>query len=316
VAEGRGNVPQLSSEGRDPEDGEMTDATYDALMRTIREAPDDDLPRLILADRLEETGQPSRAEYIRAAVSLARCGPTHKMMSGLTSLRSRGPNYWTISSADDQATYFGLEDGDRVDVNPAGKAKYGLLVKRKIVSRIQDEEEVETVLIRDDRSKPWEGGPYRDRMKEMLQHADERWTHPFIFNRLGSLANVTDLDFDRGLIDRVELKIGTWDRLSDEVRDPVQTVCLTDVVPDQFETGSWVWFRDDVPGRRISPASVAVPYRIHEALEGWTPWVDGQDQSPCKRYDTREAAFAVMTAALRKLWPWVREWTRLFTSPT
>src|SRR5690349_11596149 len=43
-----------------------------ALIRAIRETPDDDLPRLALADWLDENGVPERAEFLRAQVELAR----------------------------------------------------------------------------------------------------------------------------------------------------------------------------------------------------------------------------------------------------
>ena len=48
----------------------MTD--HNALLRTICQSPDDDVPRLIYADFLEETGEAARAEFVRAQVELAR----------------------------------------------------------------------------------------------------------------------------------------------------------------------------------------------------------------------------------------------------
>jgi uncharacterized protein (TIGR02996 family) len=47
----------------------MSDA--DALLAAIRAAPDDDAPRLIYADWLDEHGQPERAEFIRLQCQLA-----------------------------------------------------------------------------------------------------------------------------------------------------------------------------------------------------------------------------------------------------
>jgi uncharacterized protein (TIGR02996 family) len=44
----------------------------DALLRAVCENPDDDLPRLVLADWLDEHDEPERAEFIRCAVELAR----------------------------------------------------------------------------------------------------------------------------------------------------------------------------------------------------------------------------------------------------
>jgi uncharacterized protein (TIGR02996 family) len=43
-----------------------------ALIAAIRAAPDDDAPRLVYADWLDEHGQPERAEFIRVQCELAR----------------------------------------------------------------------------------------------------------------------------------------------------------------------------------------------------------------------------------------------------
>jgi uncharacterized protein (TIGR02996 family) len=48
----------------------MSDAL--ALVAAIRSAPDDDAPRLVYADWLDEHGQPERAEFIRVQCGLAR----------------------------------------------------------------------------------------------------------------------------------------------------------------------------------------------------------------------------------------------------
>jgi uncharacterized protein (TIGR02996 family) len=42
------------------------------FLAAIREAPDDDAPRLIYADRLDENGEPERAEFIRVQCELAQ----------------------------------------------------------------------------------------------------------------------------------------------------------------------------------------------------------------------------------------------------
>jgi uncharacterized protein (TIGR02996 family) len=44
----------------------------DPFLRAILERPDDDLPRLIYADWLDEHGDPARAEFIRTQIELAR----------------------------------------------------------------------------------------------------------------------------------------------------------------------------------------------------------------------------------------------------
>lgn len=44
----------------------------DPFLRAILAAPDDDLPRYLMADHLDEQGQPERAEFIRVQCELAR----------------------------------------------------------------------------------------------------------------------------------------------------------------------------------------------------------------------------------------------------
>src|SRR5262245_15431683 len=47
--------------------------TYDsAFLAAIQEAPDDDAPRLVYADWLEEQGDADRAEFVRLQCALAR----------------------------------------------------------------------------------------------------------------------------------------------------------------------------------------------------------------------------------------------------
>jgi len=44
----------------------------EALLRAVCDNPDDDLPRLVFADWLEEHGEPERAEFIRVQIRLSR----------------------------------------------------------------------------------------------------------------------------------------------------------------------------------------------------------------------------------------------------
>jgi uncharacterized protein (TIGR02996 family) len=48
--------------------------TEDAFLQAIRDAPDDDAPRLVYADWLDESGDPARAELIRVQCELVRRG--------------------------------------------------------------------------------------------------------------------------------------------------------------------------------------------------------------------------------------------------
>jgi uncharacterized protein (TIGR02996 family) len=47
----------------------------EALLAAVCANPDDDTPRLVFADWLEENGEPERAEFIRVQIELPACGP-------------------------------------------------------------------------------------------------------------------------------------------------------------------------------------------------------------------------------------------------
>src|SRR5262245_34964824 len=46
--------------------------SYPAFLAAIRDAPDDDLPRLVCADWLEDDSQADRAEFVRVQIELGR----------------------------------------------------------------------------------------------------------------------------------------------------------------------------------------------------------------------------------------------------
>jgi uncharacterized protein (TIGR02996 family) len=50
-------------------------SSEEAFLRAIQEDPDDDLPRQVLADWLDDTGQPERAEFIRVQLERDWLGP-------------------------------------------------------------------------------------------------------------------------------------------------------------------------------------------------------------------------------------------------
>lgn len=59
----------------------MTD--YDALYAAILDRPEDDTPRLVLADWCDDHGDPERAEFIRVQMELARGDELHWRMNPL-----------------------------------------------------------------------------------------------------------------------------------------------------------------------------------------------------------------------------------------
>ncbi len=46
--------------------------TTDALMAYILERPEDDTPRLVLADWFEDNGEPERTEFVRVQCEISR----------------------------------------------------------------------------------------------------------------------------------------------------------------------------------------------------------------------------------------------------
>ena len=64
----------------------------EALTRAVAAAPDDDLPRLVFADWLEERDEPAHAAFVRAQVELARTPPWEPFAVGL---RHREPDLVT-----------------------------------------------------------------------------------------------------------------------------------------------------------------------------------------------------------------------------
>lgn len=64
-------------------------SAYEGLLQAIRETPDDDTPRLILSDWLDENGEAERAELIRIQCLLARLPTDHERRPELEA-RERG----------------------------------------------------------------------------------------------------------------------------------------------------------------------------------------------------------------------------------
>jgi uncharacterized protein (TIGR02996 family) len=57
--------------------------THDAFLQAIFDAPEDDTPRLVYADWLDEHGEPERAEFIRVQIQLAHLPEGDPLRQGL-----------------------------------------------------------------------------------------------------------------------------------------------------------------------------------------------------------------------------------------
>jgi len=68
--------------------------TREAFLAAIHAAPDDDLPRIVFADWLDENGEPERAAFVRRHVA----DPTRPARARTTSTRSSNRSTGTPSS--------------------------------------------------------------------------------------------------------------------------------------------------------------------------------------------------------------------------
>jgi|SRR5579883_870888 len=79
---------------------------HEAFLRAIFDSPDDDTPRLVYADFLQEHGDEDRATYIRCACELARCAdgdPRQELLRAtVTRLVSQHPSPPVWPWADDR----------------------------------------------------------------------------------------------------------------------------------------------------------------------------------------------------------------------
>ena len=58
----------------------MDNPEYTALMQKIIANPADDLPRLVMADWLDDYGQPEHASFIRVQCEIPNCTDTHRLI--------------------------------------------------------------------------------------------------------------------------------------------------------------------------------------------------------------------------------------------
>ena len=72
----------------------------EAFLQAVCDHPDDDTPRLVYADWLEEHGQPERAELVRVQVAIERDGPGAPLLARERDLLARRAAEWLGPLAD------------------------------------------------------------------------------------------------------------------------------------------------------------------------------------------------------------------------
>jgi uncharacterized protein (TIGR02996 family) len=85
-------------------------ADYDNLLQAVLDHPSDDAPRLVMADYLDENGEPLRAEFIRTQIAMAQCKTRSKKYKSLCVKErelwdAKGKDDW-VFSFNETATLF------------------------------------------------------------------------------------------------------------------------------------------------------------------------------------------------------------------
>jgi len=94
---------------------------HDAFLADILAHPDDDTPRLVYADWLDDNGDPDRAEFIRVSIErhrLAEDAARHQLLDArIVELLARHEARWTLPLVERGAEMFGWRRGfvERID---------------------------------------------------------------------------------------------------------------------------------------------------------------------------------------------------------
>jgi uncharacterized protein (TIGR02996 family) len=164
-----------------------TDTDGRLLYAAIVREPEEDTPRLMYADWLEENGDPERAEFIRLQVELSRMPPKPRelfvadgagqRMEGLgVRLTYEGDGHYSASTGERGLSAETFTPGERVDVYAelAGKVpRRGWMRGLRYVKHVEGRQLV--VFRKDDKSGPWVGAAPTTRADALLALHRARW---------------------------------------------------------------------------------------------------------------------------------------------
>ena len=190
--------------------------------------PDDDGPRLVFADWLEEQGECARSEFIRIQCELAKIGSPRIVLGDESDFHNTdedgkhhchlvskgGPDYYVADSSHAPAV------GDRVDVRVAvfsrGEVSRVRVVHGLLVRKIDRDNINRIVLKRDELSVPWPGADLRRREQELFKQHGPKW-FDWVFGHWRSTGDdMTIKTADgwylvrRGFIEQVTLPFAAW----------------------------------------------------------------------------------------------------------
>ena len=160
--------------------------THAALLAAVIAEPDDDTPRLAMADLLREEGDSDRAEFIEVQVELARLEPkpreiyyidgAGKRMEGIgVGLSHHGDGHYIASSLERGLSAESFQPNERVDIyaDVAGKKGARWMRGMKFVRHREDNHTI--IFRKDEHSKPWPGKELAARSDVLLTANEAKW---------------------------------------------------------------------------------------------------------------------------------------------
>lgn len=199
---------------------------HDSFIASIIVAPDDDAPRLIYADYLEENGDGARAEFIRLQIELARIEANYKKAA---------PD---MDWGDDETLIPNCTCNGRIKCWVCAAVNEWNAKAERLRARERE--------LLSDHGFRWSDGLVGEARTRNVGANGDSLMVDYIFPN-GTGTNVFWLYFQRGFIDRIDLPWQQWAEHADAIRaaTPLQDVHLT--TPPTFEA------ERVVDGQRIGP---------------------------------------------------------------
>lgn len=320
----------------------------DAFIRTILDSPDDDGPRLVYADWLEECGETDRAEFIRVQCELAKL------------LGSR--LYITPDDDGDRGMLYALEGswqvwvrgdveakvGDRVNVtkNRDGREPVDFLNIRvsEIEVRAGSSNNSTILVVTEDSesSKSRRPGQLRRRERELLELHIGEWTDGLPESLVarecpacaeggiadpetnviecgrcdstGLIADCDSIEFRRGFIEDVNCDWPTWSAHADAIlaAHPVRTVRLTTEPVIAFGPIQNFTSRDDKQRTTTFTATWEVVVGWQSTRHGHEATFSDEDMAADplyrQRFDREAMEGRTLRGYCRITWPRVKTW--------
>ena len=234
-----------------------TSPDYYRFIDDIRARPDDDLPRLICADWLEEQGEADRARFIRVQCRIAELERESggKLPGKLLSCHVSRYSPWKIEAVSSGQPPSNIGTGDIVDLQTTGP-------NHLKATCVIDKMEMHTALNRGAAGytsyelRPLPPCPLRDEWRELKReekelHGDNYSAHmktlPLIShptgypNRIGIYSGDGFVEFVRGFVENIRIRGADWIEHAEAIlkANPIHKVTL--IMPNLFRNPTVAW---------------------------------------------------------------------------